>query len=374
MNVVIDGFVYQFQAYRGISRIYNEILPRMCKIDSSLHVTLLTSGRCQQPLPTHPQLEHKSLLPVEQLLRPNRLWWRIIPHLTMLMQQLYLGSGKGSIWHSTYYTVLNQWKGPRVVTVYDMIHELFAHVFTGAKRERALSARKHRSILAADMVICISETTKRNLQQIYNLDDARIKVIPLAHSCSFRILKDGDLSYRLPTEKPFLLYIGHRTYYKNFKIVLQAYNYWSKAKDIALIVVGGPWLEEEKQQLVDLGVADYIHLLTDVDDQHLCFLYNQAIGFVYPSLYEGFGLPLLEAMACGCPIVASNIPAAREVAGDCPIYFEPAEVESLLAAFEMVLSEKHDSARVKLGLEWVKQYSWDETARQTLDVYRALGV
>jgi len=122
-----------------------------------------------------------------------------------------------------------------------------------------------------------------------------------------------------------------------------------------------------------LGIQNRVHLLTDVDDEELCRLYDQADAFVYPSLYEGFGIPLLEAMACGCPVVASRIPSTIEVAGMCPVYFESAEVESLLAAFDMALSEGRDSERVRSGFERVKSYSWDKTAKQTLEVYYVLS-
>ena len=104
----------------------------------------------------------------------------------------------------------------------------------------------------------------------------------------------------------------------------------------------------------------------------LCRLYNQAVAFVYPSLYEGFGIPLLEAMTCGCPIVASRIPSTVEVAGDCPIYFDPAEEDDLVNALDIALSEGRNSERVQAGFEKVKSYSWDKTTAQTLQVYRAV--
>jgi alpha-1,3-rhamnosyl/mannosyltransferase len=115
-----------------------------------------------------------------------------------------------------------------------------------------------------------------------------------------------------------------------------------------------------------------VQVLTDVDDQTLCQLYNQALGLVYPSLYEGFGIPLLEAMACGCPIVASRISSTIEVAGDCPIYFDPTEEDDLLNALDIALSQGRNSERIQTGLEKVKSYSWDKTAAQTLKIYRSV--
>jgi alpha-1,3-rhamnosyl/mannosyltransferase len=102
-------------------------------------------------------------------------------------------------------------------------------------------------------------------------------------------------------------------------------------------------------------------------------LYNQAVALVYPSLYEGFGIPLLEAMACGCPVIASRIPSTVEVAGEQPIYFEPVHLESLLAAFDLALAEGRNSERVRTGLEHAQDFSWDKTSSQVLEVYHALS-
>ena len=127
-----------------------------------------------------------------------------------------------------------------------------------------------------------------------------------------------------------MLYVGRRSHYKNFSTLLQAYSVWKHRNEITLAAVGPPGSRVEEQQLAKLGIHDRVHYLTNVNDEELCLLYNEAIAFVYPSLYEGFGVPLLEAMASGCPIIASRIPATIEVAGECPVYFEATEVGSLL--------------------------------------------
>ena len=169
-----------------------------------------------------------------------------------------------------------------------------------------------------------------------------------------------------------MLFIGGRYPHKNFNGLIQAYSLWEHREEVALVVVGSPWSVDEEKQLAELGIRERVYLLTDVDDETLCYIYNQASAFVYPSLYEGFGIPLLEAMACGCPIIASRIPSTIEVAGGCPIYFEPTEVDSLVNGFDVALSEGRKSERVRAGIERVKSYSWDRTAAQTLEIYRTL--
>jgi len=251
-----------------------------------------------------------------------------------------------------------------------MIYERFARFFNRPIDEQVREQKRH-CVLTADVVICVSETTQRDVQQFYGIDAAKTQVMPLAHSPIFRLLENRDYSSTPPTDKPFLLYVGDRRSHKNFRVLLQAYNSWPRRKEVDLVIVGGQWSKEERQHFV--GLTDRVHLLMDVDDQRLCLLYNQTSAFVYPSLYEGFGIPLLEAMACGCPIIASRIPSTLEVAGECPIYFEPTKAEDLLAAFDAALSEGRNSERVRSGLERVKCYSWDKTAKQVLEVYRVLS-
>ena len=177
----------------------------------------------------------------------------------------------------------------------------------------------------------------------------------------------------LPTDQPFLLYVGIRSPYKNFGMLIQAYSKWRRRKEVALVLVGArPWSDDERRQLAQLQIQDRVHLLQDADDETLCRLYNSAAAFVFPSLYEGFGIPLLEAMACGCPIIASRIPSTIEVAGDCSIYFDPMEEDDLLNALDIALFEGRNSGRIQAGLERVKFYSWDKTAAQILKIYRSV--
>ena len=375
LELTIDGIIYQLQSRGGISRIYIEILPRMCDMDDSLRVTLLTEGKLRQQVPVHRGISHRPIPDVELYLRPGGTWKPVVPHVRDLAKRLRVGRTDGKIWHSTYYTMLDHWHGRSVVTVPDMIHEMFPERFNDAEQDR-FRAQKRRCIEAADAIICISETTAQDLQRICGIGSDRIHVTRLAHSNVFRVLNNEDNPSPLPTGEPFLLYVGIRPRYKykNFDLLLDAYSAWPGRKETALVLVSSPWSVDEERNLAELGIRERVHLLTDVDDNTLCRLYNRAVAFVYPSLYEGFGVPLLEAMACGCPIVASRIPSSLEIAGECPIYFDPAETDELIQALDRVLDEGRDSERVRMGLERVKQYSWDRTVAQTLEVYRLLAV
>lgn len=368
--ITVDGVIYQIQSHGGISRLYSEIFPRMCDMDRSLRITLLTERGLKQALPEHPGITHRSIIPVERYLRPGRVWKPVIPKIRQCVRELYIGHGENRIWHSTYYTMPEHWDGKQVVMVVDMTHERFADLFSGPGNDE-FRERKRQCVLGSDAVICISETTRLDVQRFYKLDSGSLYVVSLACSDGFKQLEQSELVP--PMREPFLLYIGDRSHYKNFDTLLQAYSVWKHHKEVALVVVGHPWSAEEKKKLTELRIQHRVHLLTDVNDENLCQLYNQAATFVYPSLYEGFGIPLLEAMACGCPIAASRIPSTIEVAGECPIYFEPTEIDDLRNAFEVALSQGRNSEHVRTGLERVRCYSWHKTARRTLEIYRVLS-
>lgn len=372
MNVIVDGVIFQMQSKGGISRIYQEILPRMCDLDGSIHISLLTERNIMQELPSHMLISHHGIPLVINYLRPWRLWKSIIPKVRDGVIKLKIGPAKSKIWHSTYYTMLEGWKGHSVVTVYDMIHERFPDLFN-KQCDDPFRERKKKCILSSKAIICISHTTREDLQNFYGIDSDRVWVAPLAHSQIFRPLINKTDPLLPETTRPFFLYVGDRFHYKNFEGMLEAYSIWPGRKDIDILVVGRPWSNSEEKRLMELGIKDRLHLLTDMADEDLCNLYNRAVAFIYPSLYEGFGIPILEAMSCGCPVIASRIPSTLEVAGECPIYFEPDKTEDLLCAFENVLSEGRDSLRTKRGLAHVKHFSWDRTAAHTLEVYRAVS-
>jgi glycosyltransferase involved in cell wall biosynthesis len=141
-------------------------------------------------------------------------------------------------------------------------------------------------------------------------------------------------------------------------------------KAVSLVVVGPEWDEDELRVVERLGIEANVVGLQRVSDSVLVDLYQSASALVYPSLYEGFGLPLLEAMAAGCPIVASRIPSTVEVAGDYPIYFDPTSTEDLLVALSSALDRGRSVKMNRIGAEAVSRHSWDRTAQLTIECYR----
>lgn len=134
----------------------------------------------------------------------------------------------------------------------------------------------------------------------------------------------------------------------------------------------GSWAASERTDLTCLGLEGRVHLIQNADDAKLACLYSQTVAFVYPSLYEGFGLPLFEAMSCGCPVIASLIQSTIEVAHDCPIYFDASDANDLARALCKLLKDGVDEYRIQRGMNLAKEYSWLRTAKKTLDVYYEL--
>jgi glycosyltransferase involved in cell wall biosynthesis len=372
LDLVVDGVIFQYQARGGVSRIYSEILPRMCAQDPSLRIALLLkeSRALKQPLPVHPAITHVSVPHVNPYLRPARVWGSNAAKVRRLVDRLWIGDGAGKIWHSTYFTQPDSWRGAQVVTVVDMIYERYRSLFNEPYDEH-FREQKRRAVSNAAAVICISETTERDVQDYYGVPADKTFVVPLAHSDSFYPLPSGD--HDDSPRKAFLLYVGKRTQYKNFELLLEAFGSWRGRTDVDLVVVSdSDWTPEEQRSLAKFDLESRVQLLIDIDDEQLRRLYGQAVAFVYPSLYEGFGIPLLEAMACGCTVVASDIPSTREVAADCPMYFEPTSAEDLRAVLDKALQEVGNEERRAAAIEHAATFSWNNTALQTLEIYRSV--
>jgi glycosyltransferase involved in cell wall biosynthesis len=372
LQVLMDGIIFELQSLGGISRIYKEILPRMCELDESLRITLFSDKRKKQTLPEHAHINPVNIPTFRQLLRPGSLWMPVITKLRDSARQRSLGSGSGQIWHSTYYTSPQNWAGYQVLTIHDMIYELFADLFN-TRDDHWVRIHKQMCILNADIIICISESTKNDLLEYYQVKDKEIRVIYSAYSRVFKTINKDEIKPDLRNRKPFFLYVGRRLHHKNFIQMLRAYSIWSSRDSVDLLIVDRvPWSSGERKLLAELGIGGSVHLQLNINDQELCQLYNQAEAFIYPSLYEGFGIPLLEAMACSCPVIASRIPSTIEVAGEIPFYFEPNSIDDLCETFHTALGSGKNTPRVQQGLEKVKAYSWEKTAQQTLNVYRDL--
>lgn len=262
------------------------------------------------------------------------------------------------IYHPTYYEDFNVNKGKLIITVHDMIHELYSI-------DPKIIKEKKNIINKADGIICVSESTKNDLINILDIDEKKIVVIYLGNSLELEI-KDERL-----VKEPYILYVGNRGGYKNFNKYLQAIAQ-SKFKDeiIPVCFGGGNFNNNEIRLIKKYGLQNRIKLFSG-EDKILANLYKNAEIFLFPSLYEGFGIPPLEAMHYGTPVIASNAASIPEVVGDAGIYFNPNDVEDISNKIDKVLNDEQLKKQLQLkGIHREKMFSWDKCAFKTLKFYK----
>lgn len=289
-------------------------------------------------------------------------------------------AGNVDVVHSTAYTAPAFVRSRLVVTVHDLSFVTHPQFHTEAnrtfcRRETERAARR------AAMIIVPSQITKRDLQNCFNVPDERIAVIPEAAASEYRPVSDaGEVQRALRKHEissDYLLFVGSIEPRKNLTGLLRAASGWLRGGSRRQLVVAGPsgWLNREVRQLVDtLDLGDRVRFLGYVALEDLRSLYAGARAFVYPSFHEGFGLPVLEAMACGAPVIASTAPALEEIAAGAARLVAPESVDDLRRAIDLVADDDDERTRLRrLGLERAARYSWRETARRTLEVYQAVA-
>ena len=364
MRILYDGEIYGIQTTGGISRYFANLISRLPESFTPLLTTCRLEGL---NYPTHPNL--KTFYYQRFGFRPGRAsyWLEKYYFKTVTALQHF------DIVHPTYYSSLTQqeiskYRCPIVLTVHDMIHELFSEQIdpTGQQAEE-----KRKAILAAHAIICVSEHTKQDLLKQYPSLDQQIAVIHHASDI------DESLSYgsELVPARPYYLYVGSRSAaYKNFNRLLVAFTkVVSIQSNITLCVVGPPFNEIEAKLIAELKLTDHIQYYEYASDRHLAKLCRCSIAFVYPSLYEGFGIPPLEAMSCGTPVIASNCSSIPEVVGDAGLLFDPYSTSELADLLLYLLDHPLERDRlIAKGYQRAKMFSWDKTAAQTIDVYRSV--
>ncbi|MBP0000099.1 MAG: glycosyltransferase family 4 protein [Cyanobacteria bacterium SID2] len=366
MRVFYDGVIYKLQKYGGINRYFNNLISRL----PDEITPILTAYRAKDiAYPKHPNLKTYRFLGREN--RPRRLF----EALERRYFESVTSSASFDLMHPTYYWMLTgkdmtSYRRPLVVTVHDMIHELYADRMDSNGQ---IARTKRRSVEIADAVICVSENTKKDLMKLSGVREDKITVIYLSSELDIRS-SYGDEPV---PKRPYFLYVGSRNpNYKNFDRLLEALSkVVTRYPEVILCSVGGSFRDFERQQISDLGIENHLETLQNPSDSHLAKLYRCSVAFVYPSNYEGFGIPPLEAMACGTPVIASNRSSIPEVVGDGGIQFDPNSVADLADAMLSVLENPIQRDRwIERGFDRVQQFSWQKTADRTLEVYKQLVV
>jgi len=294
--------------------------------------------------------------------------YKILNKINLYFQNKKVINFKPDIIHRTYYEDYET-NLPVVLTIYDLIHEKFHEMYGKEKNYRP----KKKAIERADTIICISDNTLKDLNYYYNLKNKKTEVIYLGTSIGNKTFKVKNLSENL--DEKYLLFVGKRTGYKNFISLAKAYSNSEKLqKDYRIKCFGGGKLTKYEKSLlhnlrIPLEKIDFIN----GNDEKLIALYKNANALIYPSKYEGFGLPILEAMSFDCPVLCSNTSSLPEVGGDAVEYFDPDNWESILNSIMSTLySEKRLNELRIMGKDQIKKFKWRECANKTLKLYKEL--
>lgn len=253
---------------------------------------------------------------------------------------------------------------PRVVTIYDMIPEVLPELFTTNPH---LAKREY--VRRADLILCISASAHDDLVRVYGQPDAPVLVTPLGVDSSFR--PGGSRPAGAP--EGYVLFVGRRAGYKDFATLLAALRV-PELRGVPLVAVGGgPFTADELDQIQAFGLAGSV-MQVDASDEDMPRYYANAAVFVFPSRYEGFGLPTLEAMACGCPTVLARSSSLPEVGGEAARYFEPGNEEQLAEQLMSVLSDSTLRSGLRAaGLARAAEFTWSACATATANAYRLLA-
>ena len=353
MKVLYD---YQglLQRHGGVSRYFVELITAMTKI-----------GGVEPVLPAF--YSDNQYLPRKRVLLTRRQFKGKVRLMRVLDRRISLRSLRSDydLFHPTYFQpyFLGRLKRPFVVTVHDMAHHRFAEDKLrddGTRRNMALLCEK------ASRIIAVSQATKSDLCALVGVPESKVTVIH--HGSSF-VYEGGERLY----PRRYLLYVGERDGYKNFSFFAMAISSVLMKADLHLVCVGSrPFSREERNAFESNDIKSRVLHVNVSTGTELANLYHFAEAFCYPSLHEGFGIPLLEAFACGCPVAASAIPSFHEVAGEAVEYFDPKDPSSVRASVERIVGGAERALELKRkGRERVRCFSWEKAARLTMDVYRS---
>ncbi len=363
MKILYEGAIFQILKCGGVARCFTELihhLPSDCQ-------PLVVGPANESPDFRRPDASYRGVS-TEPAVPWLRKWTRdrMQRQITEVVEKT-----EADLEHWTYYSGLcrrpiRRGNRPLIVTVLDFVHEAFPSLDPSGKH----IAIKNEAIRCADQLICISQSTHDELCERFPEAREKASVVPLGTSLAD--VEPADLPAEV-AGRPFVLFVGRRNSYKNFAVVWEAWKHLrdSLPQDARLVIVGPPMKRRESAELdwKDDGSAI---LMPDASDAVLRKLYEHARAFLFPSKAEGFGLPSLEAMAAGAPVMVSDLPVMREVVGDCGYYFDPDDADMVADMMRLALTDGLPDADsiIRSARERAATFSWADTARATADVYR----
>ncbi len=368
MRIIYDHQAFSLQNTGGITRYFYELIERFGAMEGMEPVTLLGYS--------------DTMWPMVEAARPNGrvVHWggRVLaggmPTYALnelLLNAVSLASGTFDIYHNTLYRFMPGVHARRyVATHHDCVQERFPELFPDYRR---IMRAKRRMFRQADLVFCVSESSRNDLEHFYGVERSRCQVVyngitPLVRSGA------GAKELADKVRRPFLLYVGGRASYKNFGGLLSAFAEAGLAGDYDLFVVGGGALSTGELRLIrENNLEGCVVAFPSARADLLAEAYANASLLVYPSFYEGFGFPPLEAMSVGTPALVAENPATLEVCGDAALFFDPTQPASFVAQLKVALTDETIRAeKIARGAKIVQRYRWDLTAEQVVLGYKSL--
>jgi glycosyltransferase involved in cell wall biosynthesis len=352
----------------GIGTYVRSLIQALARIDTENRYLLLVRPQDREALGDLPEnyqllLESSPVYSVRELIALSWNLWR--QHL--------------DLYHATHYVLPAAVAPPVVVTIHDIIHLLYPDFLPSRMAFLYAQRMIRRSLHRGNAVVAVSQNTKSDLMQYFDVDGKKIQVVYNGVDDVFRgRLPEEDLERWLRSlglERPYLLFVGNPKPHKNLDTVVQAY---ARARRLAqfdapLVCVGGRPASEMKirQRAEHLGIGDRVRLLGHVAQEALPAIYQGATLFLYPTLYEGFGLPVVEAMASGVAVITSNNSALKEIAEGYGHLVDPLDIDGLARAIAHCMGDAdHRERLARLGERRAQDFRWEETARKTLEIYR----
>lgn len=349
-NIFIDNIVFYIQKSGGVSVVWKEIISRLkehCSNVAYLQYQRNPHNVCYDKIADHLNIR----------ILKGKLW-KFQRYFPLKLN----GLKTPFIFHSTYYRYCTNNNAINITTVHDFTYEYF----TCGLKKWVHCWQKYKAIRKSKYVICVSQSTKIDLMKFLpDITEDRIKVVYNGVSEDYHPLEKWERK-ELPFDKnQYLLFVGARGAYKNFEFLVKSivdthYN---------LVIVGFPLTDSEKEILKGMNKRYYYTGI--VANSELNNLYNGTLALVYPSAYEGFGIPILEAQKAGCPVIAYNASSIPEVIGDTPLLMEELTKEELLRKLELLKCQEIRRKIILNGLQNVKRFSWDSTFEETMKVYKA---
>lgn len=353
MNLILDNIIFTLQKSGGISVYWSELIKKLKKVNYTFKYIEKN------------KLIDKNIFRNDLKLNTNdRLEATIYPILHRYLPLNIKMNNQSIIFHSSYYRTLSRKTRKRnnvieIVTVHDFTYERYS---SGLKKWIHVWQKK-KSILNADIILCISENTKIDLLEFYpKFQEKDIRVIYNGVSDSFYTLKGYENIF-----ENYFLYVGARHEYKNFKFVV---NSLSLLKDFKLKIVGSKLNKQELKLLEEILPNRWEHFI-DIDNDRLNILYNKAFALFYPSNYEGFGIPVVEAMKAGCPFIALKKSSIPEIASSMDCLMNNLTSEEFIKVFEIIKNKREEL--VNCGIEKAKEFSWDKCFTEVLNIYKEVN-